>query len=135
MADSKHKQLDLSQPRYDQSSYRGRAFHFFAVTDPRNIFVSTKQLDEAGKLVKQYKFVARDRSTSLGVKIYCLLGKERHRLVQRRMSYGRRNDLPTLPFIRTRERRCSYWDACLLKFPVTWSSQDSCSPSTSTDLD
>ena len=62
MADSKPlPKIDLSKPRYDQSSYRGRAFHFFAITDPRNIFVSSKRLEAAARLVKQYKYVVTSR--------------------------------------------------------------------------
>ena len=48
-------QIDLSKPRYDQSTFSGRASHFFEVTDPRNLFVSTEKLEKANILVKQYK--------------------------------------------------------------------------------
>ena len=48
-------QLDLSKPRYDQSTYLGRAKHFFETANPINAFVSSKRLEEAAKLVKGYK--------------------------------------------------------------------------------
>ncbi|XP_045490267.1 sideroflexin-1-3 isoform X1 [Pieris rapae] len=47
--------IDLSQPRYDQSSYAGRAKHFLLLTNPLNAFASTEQLDEAKKVVTEFK--------------------------------------------------------------------------------
>ena len=47
--------IDLSKPRYDQGTYVGRAKHFFETANPINIFVSRKKLEEAARLVKQYK--------------------------------------------------------------------------------
>ena len=47
--------LDLSRPRYDQSTFAGRARHFFETTDPRNLLASHAQLETAATLVKQYK--------------------------------------------------------------------------------
>eukprot|EP00124_Ichthyophonus_hoferi_P001712 Ihof_evm6s97 gene=Ihof_evmTU6s97 len=46
--------LNLSQPRWDQSTYLGRAKHFFNVTDPRTLLASSKELDEAFALVEAY---------------------------------------------------------------------------------
>ena len=47
--------LQLNKPRYDQSTFLGRAKHFFNVTDPRNLFVTAAQLDAAKKLVENYR--------------------------------------------------------------------------------
>lgn len=47
--------VDLSKPRYDQSTYEGRLRHFLETTNPLNVFASNKRLDEAATLVKQYK--------------------------------------------------------------------------------
>ncbi|XP_065882953.1 sideroflexin-1-like [Dysidea avara] len=47
--------IDLSKPRYDQSTYIGRASHFFEVTDPRNVLLSAKQLHKAKELLALYK--------------------------------------------------------------------------------
>ena len=47
--------LDLSRPRYDQSTFTGRAKHFIETTDPRNLLASHDKLEAAATLVKQYK--------------------------------------------------------------------------------
>ena len=44
----------------------------------------------------------------------------RNHRASHRIRYGKRNTSTTQPFIRTRGRRCSYWDVCPLKFPWTW---------------
>ncbi|KAJ2937141.1 hypothetical protein O0L34_g19503 [Tuta absoluta] len=47
--------LDLSKPKYDQSTYFGRAAHFFRLTNPFNLLTSDAQLDEANRVVQEYK--------------------------------------------------------------------------------
>ena len=47
--------VDLSRPRYNQSTFTGRAKHFFETTDPRNLLASHERLEAAATLVKQYK--------------------------------------------------------------------------------
>ncbi|KAI8149437.1 putative mitochondrial transport protein fsf1 [Fennellomyces sp. T-0311] len=47
--------IDLSKPRYPQSTYWGRLRHFIDVTDPRTLFVSRQQLEVAKNLLGQYK--------------------------------------------------------------------------------
>ena len=47
--------VDLSKPRYDQSTYQGRLRHFMETTNPLNAFASNKQLDEAATLVNLHK--------------------------------------------------------------------------------
>lgn len=47
--------LDLSKPRYDQTTFAGRAKHFFETANPLNVFVSGKRLEEAAKLIRAYK--------------------------------------------------------------------------------
>ncbi len=49
--------VDFSKPRYDQSTYIGRAKHFFETANPLNALVTSKRLDEAAKLIKDYKLV------------------------------------------------------------------------------
>jgi len=55
MPDTVRPSLDLTKPRYDQSTYFGRARHYFDVCDPRTVFATNKQLDEARKVVTDYK--------------------------------------------------------------------------------
>eukprot|EP00624_Nannochloropsis_granulata_P002103 evm.model.NODE_20417_length_10763_cov_21.298616.3 len=47
--------LDLSQPRWDQSTFEGRARHFFTTTNPLNGLASDAELDHAKALLEQYK--------------------------------------------------------------------------------
>lgn len=59
MADSKQKVLEhrvnIDEPRYDQSTYWGRARHFFTVTNSLNLFVGNKELDKAKDIVTRYR--------------------------------------------------------------------------------
>lgn len=47
--------INLDAPRFDQSTFLGRAKHFFTVTDPRNILRTAKELDDAKELLLQYR--------------------------------------------------------------------------------
>ena len=47
--------IDLRKPRYNQSTYFGRARHFFEVTDPRNVLASSAKLEEARDLVTAHR--------------------------------------------------------------------------------
>ena len=55
ISNSSLPRIDLSKPRYDQTTYIGRAKHFFETANPLNALVSSKRLEEAAKLVKLYK--------------------------------------------------------------------------------
>jgi tricarboxylate carrier len=45
---------DLSQPKYDLSTYRGRLAYFYSTTSPLTLLASPAQLDQAVKDVKYY---------------------------------------------------------------------------------
>lgn len=47
--------LVLDKPRWEQNTFEGRAKHFLNVTDPRNVFATEEQLEQAKKLVKEYR--------------------------------------------------------------------------------
>ncbi|CAH2059379.1 unnamed protein product, partial [Iphiclides podalirius] len=47
--------IDLDKPRYDQSVYSGRAKHFLLLTNPLNILASDKELDDAKKIVDEFR--------------------------------------------------------------------------------
>ena len=47
--------INLRKPRYDQTTYFGRAKHFFEVTDPRNVLASSSKLNAARDLVIAHK--------------------------------------------------------------------------------
>ncbi|KAK0049003.1 sideroflexin-1-like isoform X3 [Biomphalaria pfeifferi] len=47
--------VNIEEPRYDQSTYSGRAKHFFITTNPLNLFVSGQALDDAKDIVERYR--------------------------------------------------------------------------------
>ncbi|KAL8211962.1 UNVERIFIED_CONTAM: Sideroflexin-1 [Gekko kuhli] len=47
--------INIKEPRWVQSTFIGRASHFFTVTDPRNILLSKEQLENARKIVHDYR--------------------------------------------------------------------------------
>ena len=49
-----HK-INLSEPRYDQSTYIGRLKHFSQLTDPRNLLVSEQEIQKCQRLLAEYK--------------------------------------------------------------------------------
>lgn len=48
--------INIKEPRWDQNTFLGRAYHFFTVTDPRNILLSNTQLENARKIVHDYRY-------------------------------------------------------------------------------
>jgi hypothetical protein len=56
------KRLDLDKPRYDQSTFEGRARHFFATTNPLNVLASDAELEKAKAIVLAYKSGKEDKS-------------------------------------------------------------------------
>jgi tricarboxylate carrier len=47
--------VNIDEPRFDQSTYGGRAKHFFITTNPLNLFVSGQALDDAKDIVERYR--------------------------------------------------------------------------------
>ncbi|XP_075986695.1 sideroflexin-1-3 [Anticarsia gemmatalis] len=47
--------INLDKPRYDQSTYWGRAKHFLLLTNPLNVLASESELDEAKRIVNEFR--------------------------------------------------------------------------------
>lgn len=48
-------QINIEEPRYNQSTYAGRARYFFITTNPLNVFATGQQLDDAKAIVERYR--------------------------------------------------------------------------------
>jgi tricarboxylate carrier len=64
MSSSKLERINLDKPRFDQTTYNGRARHFFITTNPLNVFATSGQLDKAKELVLQYRKGVEPKGTS-----------------------------------------------------------------------
>ena len=88
--------VDLSQPKWDQSHYFGRARHFFSATNPMNLFVTPSSLENAKLLVESHKKVRNTQQVtyfpilSALVKTFQFVYRVR-KLVPRLKSYGTPN--------------------------------------------
>ncbi|CAF1148143.1 unnamed protein product [Rotaria sp. Silwood1] len=49
------EKIHINEPRYDQNTYSGRAKHFFLTTNPLNLLASDQHLNEAKKMVEDYR--------------------------------------------------------------------------------
>lgn len=47
--------VDLTKPKYDQSTYINRAKHFFLLTNPLNVLATSSDLDRAKRIVDDYR--------------------------------------------------------------------------------
>jgi hypothetical protein len=47
--------IDVTKPRYDQSTYFNRVRHFSEITDPRNLLASNETLEKSKLLLNDYK--------------------------------------------------------------------------------
>lgn len=47
--------INIKEPQWDQSTFMGRAQHFFMVTDPRNVLLSNEVLEDARVIVDDYR--------------------------------------------------------------------------------
>lgn len=47
--------IDLTKPKYEQSTYLNRAKHFVLLTNPLNLLATSKELNEAKRIIEEYK--------------------------------------------------------------------------------
>lgn len=47
--------IDVTKPKYEQSTYINRAKHFFLLTNPLNLLAGNKELDRAKRILDEYK--------------------------------------------------------------------------------
>ncbi|KAM9476619.1 sideroflexin-3 [Clarias gariepinus] len=47
--------INIKEPQWDQTTFMGRARHFFMVTDPRNVLLSNEVLEDARVIVQDYR--------------------------------------------------------------------------------
>lgn len=52
--------VDLTNPKYDQSTYVNRAKHFFLLTNPLNLLAGDSELDNAKRILDDYKAGKRE---------------------------------------------------------------------------
>ena len=57
-----YSRLNLDSPRYDQSTFEGRAKYFFITTNPLNVLKSDEELDAAKLIVDAYKTGTEDKN-------------------------------------------------------------------------
>lgn len=48
--------INIKEPRWDQGTFMGRAKHFFMITDPRNVLLSSETLEGARDIVENYRW-------------------------------------------------------------------------------
>jgi len=56
------KRLNLDTPRYDQSTFEGRAKYFFATTNPLKVLASDEDLARAKNIVESYRAGTEDKN-------------------------------------------------------------------------
>lgn len=53
--------INIESPRYDQSTFEGRAKHFFITTNPLTVFASDEELEKAKAIVDNYRKGTEDK--------------------------------------------------------------------------
>jgi hypothetical protein len=61
---NKVPRIDLENPRYDQSTFEGRAKHFITTTNPLNVMASDADLENAKIIVEGYRNKSEDKRLS-----------------------------------------------------------------------
>lgn len=67
---AKEERIDITQPLWDQSTFSGRVRHFAFITDPRTIFATNTDLENAKTLYQQYREKREPSGTTLKDVLY-----------------------------------------------------------------
>lgn len=52
---SEDKRINLRDSEFDQNTYLGRVLHFSKLTDPRNLFLSSQELERSKEIVDAHQ--------------------------------------------------------------------------------
>ena len=52
-----NQKVDLNKPQWDQNTYVGRLKYFFVTTNTLNILKTNRELEEAKRIVDEYRLV------------------------------------------------------------------------------
>ena len=67
--------VNIEEPRWDQTTYWGRARHFFTTANPINVFATPGQLDHANEIVTKYrKVIIKASKASVQFKVVQKIG-------------------------------------------------------------
>ena len=73
--------VNIDVPRYDQSTYWGRASHFFVTTNPLNLFATPAALDKSKDIVTRYRKVCKYSEATACSASYCQILRQYTQIV------------------------------------------------------
>lgn len=127
--------INIDEPRYDQSTYWGRARHFFSITNSLNLFTPGSELDQAKDIITRYRYqfdlqVAHCITDSTETMVVAMItGAGKMCLDWLKISCGDSKTCMIQLIIQKRVRDRSFLVEWQLRSQWTCSSQDVCSPS------
>lgn len=118
--------VKIDEPRWDQSTYEGRANHFFTTTNPLNLLCSDADLNRAKEVVDKYRYFKLSKKLILKDHlqyISSITGKMDNSVGSALMNCGKPSMFMILLSILILERKCWSLAGWAPKFHATCSSQ------------